>query len=269
MSIQKTALLLLLVSFAMAAAAQKVRRKGMPPIDITKNKKGRKTPQYTFTVEQFDGKWQEVSRKDKSGNVVEFTDTIYLHFTGNGKVITRDGNAVNMSGSAVLEAPGNILLVAADVYAILSANDSIAELDDQNEFVHVLKKTNRFRYEDYGKLSVKQETFSDPVSITLNDVLGKWMVYRKVASPGAIHPPVNIITYLKITDSTGENTAKGEITFYQTDKSTVLPCVIKVANAGLDIIAGEYNWQLFVYKADKKELVFGDAAVLLYYAKSY
>ena len=49
----------------------------------------------------------------------------------------------------------------------------------------------------------------------------------------------------------------------------MLPCSVKVTNAGLDIASGEYNWQLFVYKADKKELVFGDVGVLLYYAKGY
>lgn len=99
--------------------------------------------------------------------------------------------------------------------------------------------------------------------------MGKWMVYRKDAKPGVINPPVNIIQYLKITDSTDENTAKGEVTFYQTDKSITVPCKIKVTNAGLDIEAGDYSWSLFVYKANKKELIFGDAAVLLYYSKFY
>ncbi len=55
--------------------------------------------------------------------------------------------------------------------------------------------------------------------LSLSEVMGKWMVYRKQAKPGAINPPVNIIQYIKITDSTSENTANGEITFYQTDKS--------------------------------------------------
>ncbi len=48
-----------------------------------------------------------------------------------------------------------------------------------------------------------------------------------------------------------------------------MSCVVKITNAGLDVIAGDFSWSLFVYKANKKEMVFGDAAVLLYYSKAY
>lgn len=269
MLIKNTIVLFLLVSVASPLSAQKVTRKGMPPIDVSKNKTGRgKKKEALYDISQFNGKWQEMYRTDYNQQLVGFTDTIYLHFPDSGKVVTRNGNTSNMSGNAAIEAP-NTLLAAADVYTIVSLTDSQAVLDNQDGLIHTLKKTARFQFENYGKDSIKQEGFADPVPVTLPDVLGKWMVYRKVAKPGAINPPVNIITYLKIIDSTGENTANGEVTFYQTDRSIMLPCKIKVTNAGLDIEAGDYVWSLFVYKASKKELVFGDVAVLLYYAKSY
>ncbi len=261
--------LLLVVIVADAAVAQKVTRKGMPPIDVSKDKTGRgKKKASLYHIGQFNGKWQETYRTDNSHNLLDFTDTLYLHFPDTGRVITRNGTTSNMKGDAAIEDP-NTLLAAADIYTIVSLSDSILVLDNQEGLVHTLKRINTFHFENYGKASVKQDEFTDPVPVTLQDVLGKWMVYRKTAKPGAINPPVNIITYLKITDSTGENTAKGEVTFYQTDKSIMQPCSIKVTNAGLDITAGDYNWQLFVYKANKKELVFGDVGVLLYYAKSY
>lgn len=269
MQIKNVAAFVLVLAIASNATAQKVTRKGMPPIDVSKDKTGRGNKNKAlYDIGQFNGKWQETYRIDNYQNLVGFTDTVYLHFTDTGRVVTRNGNTSNMSGSAAIDG-SNILLVAADVYTIVSANDSMMVLDNQEGLVHTLKKTSKFNFENYGKLSVKQEAFSEPVSVNLQDVMGKWMVYRKVARPGAINPPVNIITYLKITDSTGENTANGEITFYQTDRSIMVPCSVKVANAGLDISAGDFSWQLFVYKADKKELVFGEAAVLLYYAKSY
>ncbi|MES2848079.1 MAG: hypothetical protein V4685_03410 [Bacteroidota bacterium] len=260
---------LLLLPVASTTDAQKVTRKGMPPIDVSKNKTGRsKKKASLYNIGQFNGKWQEISRMSKWENAIDFTDTIYLHFIDTGKVVTRNGITSNMRGQAQIEDP-NTLLTAGDVYTILSLTDSVAVLDDGEGAIHTLKRTNLFHFENYGKVAVKQDEYSDPVPVSLSEVLGKWMVYRKQAKPGAINPPVNIIQYIKITDSTSENTANGEITFYQTDKSTQMSCVVKVTNAGLDVIAGDFSWSLFVYKLNKKEMVFGDAAVLLYYSKAY
>ena len=262
--------MLLLVSVAGTALAQKVTRKGMPPIDVSKNKTGKGNKKKSlYNIGQFNGKWQEVSRMENN-NGVDFTDTLYLHFTDTGKVITRNGNSSNMhmQGIAAIGDP-NTLQAAADVYSIISLADSQVVLDNREGLIQTLKKTDHFVFDNYGKDSIRQEGFVDPVPVTLQDVLGNWMVYRKDAKPGVIHPPVNIIQTLKITDSTSENTANGEVTFYQTDKSTLLSCTIKVTNAGLDISAGDFSWSLFVYKANKKELVFGDAGVLLYYSKAY
>lgn len=265
---KKIWVLLIFVLTAGMAFAQKVIRKGMPPIDVSKNKTGRGKTKSLYNIGQFNGKWQETYRTDNSNNLLSYTDTVFLHFTDTGRVITRNGNTSNMRGEAAIEDP-NTLLAAADIYTIVSFTDSVMVLDNQEGLVHTLKKVKEFAFENYGKAAVKQDEFTFPVSVTLQDVMGKWMVYRKLAKPGAINPPVNIINNLKITDSTGENTAKGEVIFYQTDKSILLPCDIKVTNAGLNITAGEYNWQLFVYKADKKELVFGDVSVLLYYSKAF
>ncbi len=269
MKLKIIALVPLPVLFTITADAQRVKRKGTTPIDISKDKRPGARKNIDFTIAQFAGKWQEVSRKDKSNNTpLDFTDTIYLNFIKDNKVITRDGNTSNMVGDAYIE-PGNELVAAADIYNIVSVSDSQVVLDNQEGYLHTFKKTNEFFYETFGKNAVKQDEFKDPVPVTLANVLGNWMVYRKDARPGVINPPTNIINYLKITDSTGENTASGIVTFYQTDRSTELPCTVKVTNAGLDISAGEFLWSLFVYKADKKQLVFGDAAVLLYYAKAY
>ncbi len=268
MRTKSLATVLLLFITIGSALAQRVKRKGVTPMDVTKNRQADAAQKNGFSTEQLLGKWQEVSRTDRSGAGVPFTDTLYLNFMSPQRVMTRQGMAANMTGDAAIDGP-NTLLAAADVYSILSITDSILTLDNQEDFIHTLKKTGGFIFENYGKNPVKTELFTDPVPVTLPEVMGRWMVYKKDAKPGVINPPVNIIQYLKITDSTGENMADGEVTFYQTDKSFTLPCSIKVTSAGLDITAGGYNWFLFVYKADKKEMVFGDAAVLLYFSKSY
>jgi hypothetical protein len=248
--------------------AQRVKRKGTTPIDISKNKGQVNNQQVEFTTEQLVGKWQEIRRTYKNDSPDNFTDTNFLNFTSPGKVTTRTGNnQASIVGEVLIEQPGNTLLAAGDVYTIMSINDSIMILDNQEYFIHTFKKTNEFWYETFGKLSVKQDVYKDPVSIKIADVMGKWGIYKREAKPGAIHPPTNIIRYLKITEKTGENTAKGEITFYQSEQSKVLPCTIKTTNAGIAITAGEVSWSLFVYKADGKELIFGDRDVMVYFAK--
>ncbi len=121
------------------------------------------------------------------------------------------------------------------------------------------------------KLLIKERTvsinFKEPISIKLADIKGKWVVYKREAKPGTVNPPSTIINYVNVITITGENTAMGEITFYQSNKSEMLPCSIKLTNAGFDLRADKYNWKLFVYKLDKNELVFGDTDVLLYFAK--
>jgi len=260
----------LLLLMAPAVFAQRVKRKGTTPIDISKNKRQTNdgSPQVEFAVGQLTGKWQEIRRTYKNNSPENFTDTIYLNFTSPGKVTTRAGNnQASLVGEAAIEQPGNTLLAAGDVYSILSITDSVMMLDDQEYLIHTFKKTNEFWYETLGKLSVNQAIYKEPVSVTIEDVMGKWGVYKREAKPGTIHPPTNIIRYLKITEKTGDGTAKGEITFYQSEQSRALPCTIKTTNAGIDITAESFNWNLFVYKADGKEMVFGDTEVMLYYAK--
>ncbi|MFT3682302.1 MAG: hypothetical protein QM791_18660 [Ferruginibacter sp.] len=265
MSLKYPFILAVTLLATMHLEAQHVKRKGVTPLDVTK-KQG-KNGAAAFSLEQFAGKWQETARTERDNNPAVITDTIMLNFPSPGKVITRDGNHSNIIGNAAIEAPGNVLIAAADVYTIVSVSPEQLVLDDQDNYIHIFSKTQQFMYETYGKNAVNQDVYTNPVSITLADVTGKWSVYRKMAKPGAINPPTNIIKYLFITEKTGDDTANGEITFYQKEKSEMLPCSVKVNNASITVSAGDYKWDLMVYKADGKEMVFGDPDVLLYYAK--
>src|SRR6478735_10462628 len=113
---KKIAHLLILIAVSTTITAQKVKRKGVQPLDVAKHKPVTKQPA-AFAMEQLVGKWQEINRTDKSNNHVDFTDTIFLNFTNTKNVSTRQGNNMTtMSGAAAVETPGNILVAAADVY---------------------------------------------------------------------------------------------------------------------------------------------------------
>jgi hypothetical protein len=116
-----------------------VRRKGVNPVDLTKTK-GTKENIPVFTTDLLLGKWQEVDRIEKPNTPVGFTDTIFLHFTALDAVTTRQGKQLTYKGAAEITAPGNILLAAADVYTILSITKDKMVIDNQENFIHTLKK---------------------------------------------------------------------------------------------------------------------------------
>ena len=133
-------LLLLCQVFCTDTDAQKVKRKGVNTIDVSKVRGHEKTPEYS--VNQLLGKWQEVARKEKSTGVVIFSDTIYLNFTTLNTVSTKEGKQPVFKGAVEIVAPGNILLTAGDVYTILSVSADEIVLDNQENIIHTLKKTN-------------------------------------------------------------------------------------------------------------------------------
>lgn len=263
-------LLIIPVIFFLLSAetmAQRVKRKGVTPTDITKKKNAAGKDGAMFTLEQFTGKWQETGRENREKDLAIIIDTILLNFTEPGKVITRDGNHSNISGNAEIDGPHNILLAAGDVYTIISVTPVQLILDDQENYIHIFTKTEQFTYETYGKNAVKPDVYKEPVSVKLADITGKWSVYRRQAKPGAIHPPTNIVKYLFITDKVDDSTANGQITFYQDEKSQAMSCTVKINTNAIAITAGTNSWSFPVYKADGKEFVFGDPEVMLYYAK--
>ena len=260
------ALLCLCTLITTCLFSQRVKRKGTDPIDISKQKRPGANIKI-FTIAQLAGKWQEISRDSKTNISISFTDTIFLNFLDSNKVFTKQGNETSMIGEAAIDATNNELVAASDVYTILSVSDSVLVLDNQENILHTLKKTDQFLYETFGKKKTASVNYKEPISVKLADLKGKWVVYKREAKPGTVNPPSTIINYVNILNITAENTATGEITFYQSEKSEMLPCYIKLTNAGFDVRADKYNWLLFVYKLDQNELVFGEADVLLYFAK--
>ena len=138
--IKKTTIFLFCFMICTNILAQRVKRKGVEPIDISKTKKSdNKTP--VFTINQLMGKWKEVGRIEKPTSQIAFTDTLLLNFISSDSVTSKQGKQVMYKGSAEIAAPGNVLLVAGDVYTVLSIAADKIVLDNQENFIHTLIKS--------------------------------------------------------------------------------------------------------------------------------
>jgi hypothetical protein len=255
----------LIICSSITAQQRRVKRQGVTPTTVGAKPKNEFT--YNYSIAQFKGKWQEVKRTYKNGNLASITDTIFIFFKGDDKVETRDGNKTYIKGEGMLEAPGNILVAAADIYTILSATNDSLVLDDQDEFIHTLVKVNQFWIETVGKTPVATEAYDQPVKPNIDQLKGNWNIYRRQAAPGTINSNTVLIKNLKITNKIDENSATGEVTFYNNEKSETATCTIVINGTAIQINAGTNKWTFPVYKADGKDLVFGNKGKLLYFAK--
>lgn len=243
--------------------AQRVKRKGTTPYQMNR----KNVPVATYNLDQFQGKWQEISRvTNDKGKRSEIVDTIYLNFFDGNKVDTREGNKPNVKGEAAVDVD-NVLTAAADLYTIKSVSPTQIVLDDEDEYVHTLQKVDAFWFENVGNLTVAIDTFKTVTEVDMVNLIGDWMVYRRQAKPGQVKDPTMFIKYLKIKTKATETTLTGEITVYQKEKTEELPCTITVYKTGMQVTAGGYNWYLPIYKADGKELVFGNVELMLNYCK--
>ena len=246
--------------------AQRVKRKGTMPIDVTKNKEQQKAvPQ--FSISQFVGKWQEIERSRAVKNSEAFTDTAFFEITPTNKATTMQGKRARMIGEAMIDDPGNVLLVAGDAYTILKMADTKIILKDEDEIVHTFEKREQFWSESFGKLKVEQEDFTFPIHFEIKNIVGKWNIYRRQSTPGSVNNQVSLIKFLVVKDTTDNKVATGEITFYQSEKTETQPCTISITTAGLEIKTEKNVWKMFVYRANEKEFVFGEKGILLYFAK--
>ncbi|HUS02781.1 MAG TPA: hypothetical protein VMY77_13680, partial [Chitinophagaceae bacterium] len=178
------------------------------------------------------------------------------------EVFSRDGVNMSLMGEALID-PGNVLVAAADVFTIRSMNSSQVVLDD-GEYLHTLVRKKGFWYETLPTNAVVPEKLNIPVSVSASALSGKWKVYRRAAQPGTTDKV--LIRILNVQNIKNDYTATGEIMFYKTEKLETVPCTITLDGTTMRISTDNNTWNVIVYKADGKDLVFGDAS-LIYYCK--
>jgi hypothetical protein len=253
--------MLLITSASYPQGVTKVKRKGSQPVNVTKP--AVKAPAYS--LKQFKGKWQEIFRSDRTNNSrVDFEDTLFFNFYGNNDVYTRNGINFSLKGKADLQ-PGNILSTGADEFVIKSLDKTTSVLDDGDKYVHTIIKKKSFWYETFPTDSIAPEKLVTPVEVNFSNITGKWRVYRREARPGSISINEPLLKTLDI-ENTNNDTAKGEITFYLETQSERVPCNITLQGTKMHLVTPKHSWLMDIYKADKKEFIFGGPE-LMYYCK--
>lgn len=256
------------ITFSSEAQKLKVKRKGVAPLDVTtKTTVAAVIPQTPaiYSIRQLTGKWQEVSRATSNTNApLDFKDTLFYTFSGRGEVHSRQGVSMSLMGEALIE-PGNVLVAAADVFTIRSMNNHQVILDD-GEYLRTMARKSNFWHETFPTNAVTVEKFITPVSVNASALSGKWKIYRRAAEPGTTDKV--LIRILDVQQLKDDNTATGQITFYRSEKLVTLPGTITIKGENISIVTENNTWNMKVYKADGKELVFGDGS-LMYYAKPF
>ncbi len=238
------------------------KRQGSRPAVVNKTVP---TQQPNYKIEQFFGKWQEISRTGKQKSKAAITDTLLMQVTEPDRVETREGTKNIIKGNISIE-PGDILVVAADVYKIISVTEKQLVLDDQEGLIHTFAKKDFFAYETFGKNTITTEQYEKPVSFTLAAIQGKWFIYKKEAKPGVIAQETLLIKEIKINPAAGESST-GEITFYNYSKTETQPCTVSIKNNHVIINADGHEWKCLVYKISATEWIFGNHDELMYHAK--
>ena len=248
--------------FSLTASAQYTRG-GMRPRTVTTT-----TPATAplYSIEQLNGKWQETSRVNAHNENQTFSDTLLLTVKNNkGGIKDASGMAMEMKGAAEIEAPA-ILNVAGTEFIIKKLNNDMLLLQD-DQFVRTLMKRDRFYYETLGKDSVAANTYTVPVNTDMDNLKGKWEVYRRQAPPGFITPTTALIKSFTVSAGNGAS-GSGEITVYNGDNiAETFPCVISLSAGQIKISSQKGTMLLNVYKASGSEFIFGDDKGVMNYAK--
>ena len=127
----------------------------------------------------------------------------------------------------------------------------------------VISETDKLESE----LKEQKDSLSAPVSIDINNLKGKWLVYARKAEPGYVTAETALIKSLEINSITEEGIAFGQVVLYSTDLSKTFSCQVVTKDGLIKIITEKDTWSFYAYKADGKEFIFGETGKLVYYAK--
>lgn len=253
-------LLILTIGFQSIINAQAVITKAGTRNDITTA-----SFQRTYNIKQLTGKWQETKRTNiTSRKKVSFLDTLQLNFNKRDSVIVRDGISMSQKGYAAIDRT-NKLQVAGDAYTIVSLSRNTLVIND-GEHIRQLQKKKLFYYETLGNIIIPKEDLSEPVIANVKKVLGNWDVYRTQATPGVAEDSA-IIKQMVFSNINEDGSVWGEVTFTKDAITESIPFRSVFEKGTLKVNTAKHIWNMYTYKADGKELVFGQQGGLVYFAK--
>lgn len=246
------------------AWAQRVKRKGVEPMDVGRKKSAK---QSNYQLDQLQGRWQEIRRSPQdNSSALAFTDSLLIRIDGKkGEVRDATSMRIGLIGEAQLE-PDNMLSIAADIFEIKYLDKEKLILDD-GEFLRVLQKKEIFYHETVGKTPVQAEAIGEPVAINIEQLMGKWLIYRRQAEAGIRDEARMLIKSFEIKEIISGNKASGEIAFFSNDITETATCTFIFSNGNMTLETDKHNWVFMTYKADGQEFIFGEKGRFMYYAK--
>ncbi|MEO6584131.1 MAG: hypothetical protein ABIO05_07390 [Ferruginibacter sp.] len=216
-----------------------------------------------YFMEDLVGKWQEIKRTSLSGSRFKFGDSLQLNFNKRDSVIVRDGITMSQQGGASVMQ--DKLSLAGDMYDILSLNNDKLVIND-GTYIRVLQRKKSFYYESLGKIIISRDNLSIPVIPETKKLQGKWYVYRTQATPGAAADSAII---KNIVFNKNKTSLSGQVTFNKDGLPQAQPFSATINKSQLLISTTMHIWDVQIFKADGKELVFGNEGGLVYFAKQF
>lgn len=256
-------LLIFGLSLFYVSNAQRVIRKGTTP----KNDVRTDTAKALYHTADFQGRWQEVERKDNKGVKQHFTDTLLLWFNGK-KVESRDATSMRITMSYEYEIlPPNGLAIGTDEFQVVQLNKKVMVLQNEENRVSTFLHKQKFYYETVGKDSALKEPKLTPVEIDPSVLKGRWEVYRIYAPPGATNNRTMLVRSIELLPMNDSSGIKGNVSIqYQGELQTHLADIV-FHDQLMTIRFDDVDLNYATFKADEKEFVFGDNNKMVFYCR--
>lgn len=257
-----TALCCLFSLFVCSAEAQRVGRKGVTPL----TRSAKPLPATNYQAEQFAGRWQEIKRTNRSGEVVEIVDTFYIHVQQRNKVVTREGKNPYLTGAFQVE-PDDILVAAADVFKILSVTDSSLVLYNQEQYNHHFQRVDRFSHEkkDGAATAGQSKPSFTPATRRADQLVGRWWMYKRQAPPGTVDLNAAYMKSFQVHAVTDSVVEKDWVMIAESQRTEQVPARISVDGQQIRIETATRTFTYVIYESPEKELIIGDSDKELFF----
>lgn len=218
------------------------------------------------TIDRFRGKWQEIKRRRlDNGEYLAFKDTMLISMDAEECIIRETGSG-GRTIKGDIEITGNHLVLAGFIYSVGKISNEEWLLYEDN-LERTLVPVEEFAFErSPGKPAAD---FSLPEAPVMKNLEGSWSVYRREGSAEMINAESYIIEHLELEASTQKDLITGFVRFTEKNTPVTKDCRIYFSGeAGHFILeAGSHSWDMYHFKGDGKEWIFGKKSEVIYRAR--
>jgi hypothetical protein len=205
------------------------------------------------------GRWQEEERREvEKRDKLPFTDTLYLHFFEDNKVLVREGKAMNMRGAYFIE--GAYLIYAGIEQRIIElTKDKLVLSDGEQE--RRLKPVAMFVFEGYGTKQIEEKK-----GAANNNFTGVWNVYRTESTPGT-NTDLMLIRKLEIGEKLEEGKWQGKLTENKSGQLHTEDVLVRREGEKMYIVKDGNETEFNIDRFESKALIIERNAVRYYFKK--